>query len=439
MIRKFLDELYEKAIDEYNKIEYILSIANAYSSYSDSCAQADELLKRFLMERLPGCVFGDYINVYSYISLSDGIVEKFMEYVKSINCDWRGHEREHIKAICDLLEHENVKSYAYEWWSRIDIAKESQRVECLKALFDYLHHLRAGAVQITYNDNLILAYVEGCTLSAKEVLLLTQSRDKRAYIMNPVYGVAKSISLYESTGYRFTIRKEAIKPEWLHSNTMESKPGLTIILTLHDGINGDELINNFRMIYMSHELLNNVSFYKDEDTLHKIKLTHMYGCNNYPILRYDDRVQYDMTDSNVVTVAEAVMDTISTEKLQEFVKLSDISPEDTGVEYILSVDDNDFCIMNTTSDVADEWKPMDLTKIDEWVNAGFVIEGVTKDKYTDLLKMCCEINPQDSDFNKEEYLKEYIDILPPAAVADCVTKEDCDSLLNSVGLQLPRG
>ena len=42
-------------------------------------------------------------------------------------------------------------------------------------------------------------------------------------------------------------------------------------------------------------------------------------------------------------------------------------------------------------------------------------------------------------FNKEEYLKEYLNILPPAAVADCNTKVDCDSLLSNVGLPLPRG
>lgn len=45
---------------------------------------------------------------------------------------------------------------------------------------------------------------------------------------------------------------------------------------------------------------------------------------------------------------------------------------------------------------------------------------------------------RDKLFNKEEYLKEYLNILPPAAVADCVTKEDCDALLSSVGLPLPR-
>lgn len=439
MIRKFLDELQEKAIDEYNKIEYILSVANAYSSYSDSCAKADELLKRFLMERLPGCVFGDYINVYSYISLSDGIVEKFMEYVKNINCDWKGHEYEHIKAICDLLRHEVKQLYSYAKMNRIVIAEESRRVECLKSLFDYLHYLSVSGVQIIYNNNLILAYIEGYTLSAKEVILLTQSSDKRAYIMNPAYGVAQSISVYEPTGYRFIIRKETIKPEWLQSITMTSKPGLSIILTLHDGINGDELVNNFRRAYESSELLNNVSFYRNEDTLHKIKLTRIYGCNNYPILQYDDCVQYGITDADVVTVAEAVMDTISAERLKEFVETSSIPLGDTGVEYILSVDDNEFSIMNTTSDVTDEWKPMDLTKLDEWVNAGFVIKGVTQDKYTDLLKTCYEMNPQDSGFDKEEYLKEYLDILPPAAVADCATKEDCNCLLSSVGLPIPRG
>lgn len=42
-------------------------------------------------------------------------------------------------------------------------------------------------------------------------------------------------------------------------------------------------------------------------------------------------------------------------------------------------------------------------------------------------------------FNKEEYLKEYLSILPVAAVADCVTKEDCDALLSSVRLPIPRG
>ena len=45
---------------------------------------------------------------------------------------------------------------------------------------------------------------------------------------------------------------------------------------------------------------------------------------------------------------------------------------------------------------------------------------------------------RDKLFNKDEYLKEYLNILPPAAVADCVTKEDCDALLSSVGLSLPR-
>lgn len=42
-------------------------------------------------------------------------------------------------------------------------------------------------------------------------------------------------------------------------------------------------------------------------------------------------------------------------------------------------------------------------------------------------------------FNKEDYLKEYLNILPPAAVAECNTKEDCDTLLSSVELTLPRG
>lgn len=41
-------------------------------------------------------------------------------------------------------------------------------------------------------------------------------------------------------------------------------------------------------------------------------------------------------------------------------------------------------------------------------------------------------------FDVIEYLQDYQDILPPAAVADCVTKEDCDALLSSVGLPLSR-
>lgn len=40
-------------------------------------------------------------------------------------------------------------------------------------------------------------------------------------------------------------------------------------------------------------------------------------------------------------------------------------------------------------------------------------------------------------FNKEEYLKDYLDILPYASVAACKTKEDCDALLKRLGLKIP--
>ena len=166
---------------------------------------------------------------------------------------------------------------------------------------------------------------------------------------------------------------------------------------------------------------------------HKIKLIGVHGGASYPFLVDSD----GNNDPGVFIVAETVMGVVATEKLQEFVKSADISPEDADVEYILSVDDDEFCIMNTTSDVKDEWKPMDLTKIDEWVNAGFVIEGVTEDKYTDLLKMYCEMESQNVEdkFNAADYLKDHMDVLPKASVEACKTKEDCDALLNRLGLK----
>lgn len=39
-------------------------------------------------------------------------------------------------------------------------------------------------------------------------------------------------------------------------------------------------------------------------------------------------------------------------------------------------------------------------------------------------------------FNKEDYLKEYLGIPPPASVETCVTKEDCDTLLERLNIKL---
>lgn len=89
-------------------------------------------------------------------------------------------------------------------------------------------------------------------------------------------------------------------------------------------------------------------------------------------------------------IAEEEIDNVTTEALLIFINKQGISDKDEDVLYTLSVDENDFNLMNKTSDVSDEWQHMDLTKISEWVNAGFVIDGVTEDGYTDLLPMAYE-------------------------------------------------
>lgn len=40
-------------------------------------------------------------------------------------------------------------------------------------------------------------------------------------------------------------------------------------------------------------------------------------------------------------------------------------------------------------------------------------------------------------FDKNAYLKDYLSILPEASVKECKTKEDCDALLEQVGLSKP--
>lgn len=42
------------------------------------------------------------------------------------------------------------------------------------------------------------------------------------------------------------------------------------------------------------------------------------------------------------------------------------------------------------------------------------------------------------EFNKEEYLSEFIDILPQASVKACETQEDCNALLTRLGLSIVR-
>lgn len=37
-------------------------------------------------------------------------------------------------------------------------------------------------------------------------------------------------------------------------------------------------------------------------------------------------------------------------------------------------------------------------------------------------------------FNKTDYLKEFLDVLPEASVEACITQEDCDALLARLGL-----
>lgn len=41
----------------------------------------------------------------------------------------------------------------------------------------------------------------------------------------------------------------------------------------------------------------------------------------------------------------------------------------------------------------------------------------------------------ESKFNAADYLKDHMDVLPKASVEACKTKEDCDALLNRLGLK----
>ena len=66
-----------------------------------------------------------------------------------------------------------------------------------------------------------------------------------------------------------------------------------------------------------------------------------------------------------------------------------------------------------------------------------IISDIRVEWYKEMLSLRFNhlVELRDKLFNKEDYLKEYLGILPPASVEACVTKEDCDSLLERLGIR----